>query len=638
MEIRDYTILALFCAAAISPGAAAEISEWPYYASDAGSTHYSSLAEINTSNVAKLRQVWAWKTGETEKKQYHVQPGAFEDTPLMMDGVLYVTTPYHRIVALDAESGSEIWSYDPKSYVDGPPPTGPGLIHRGVAAWRDARSGRLRLFLNTRYRLICVDAKTGKPVDSFGDNGIVDLSQGLAWPINKMELNQTSPPVIYKELVIVGSGVPDRIVRHNDPPGDVRAFDARTGKRVWTFHTIPQQGEFGTETWGGDSWKFTGHTNVWAPMTLDERRGLLYLPVSTPSNDFFGGNRPGSNLFADSLVCLDAATGRRKWHFQMVHHGLWDYDLPAAPVLATINVDGRRIDAVVQLTKQGFAFVFDRVTGKPVWPIEERPVPPSDVAGEHASATQPFPTKPPAFSPQGMTVEEAFNLTPDLKAEAQEQLKKFRIGPLFTPPSLKGTILRPASLGGANWGGGALDPESGILYIKTSNLPNVVRIRRSDRSAANPRASEVDSEWIGEMQDGNAVFHNGLPLTKPPYGQLTAIDLNHGTIRWQEAFGDWRALRSHPALQGAKLPKELGIAGPQGTIVTKGGLLFVGGGDTALHAIDKGSGQELWEGGLPGVATSTPMTYRTRSGKQEVVIATGQGEHAALVAFGLGLN
>jgi len=609
--------------------------DWAFWGGDPGGAHYSGLTDINASNVSGLRQAWVWKTGETALSQYGTRPGIFENTPLMIDHVLYATTPYNKVVALDPDTGAELWSYDPKSYVDGQPPNGSGYIHRGIAAWRDSRDGgKMRIFLNTRYRLVSLDAKTGTPVNSFGDDGVVDLSQGLVWQINKMHYTETSPAVVYKDLVIVGNGVGDRLMYKNDPPGDVRAFDTRTGKRVWTFHTIPQAGEFGNDTWGNDSWKFTGHTNVWTPFTLDERRGLVYLPVSTPSNDFYGGNRPGNGLFGETLVCLDANTGQRKWHFQIVHHGLWDYDLATPPVMATITVDGKKIDAVVQLTKEGFAFVFDRITGKPVWPIEERPVPASDIAGERASPTQPFPTKPPAYTPQGVTLDDAFDLTPELKAEAQAVMQKYRLGPLFTPPSLKGTLMRPGIIGGANWGGGAFDPDTGMLYIKTTNEPAVVRVKKTDRSPANPRASEIDAEWSGDL-GAQATFHGGLPLTKPPYGHVTAIDLNRGTIAWQRPFGDWPELRNNPALKNVKLPDELGIAGPQGGIVTKGGLFFVGGEDMSLHAIDKTNGKDLWKGTLPARSYGTPMTYRTRTGRQIVVIAVGQGADAALVAFAL---
>jgi quinoprotein glucose dehydrogenase len=606
--------------------------EWPYYGGDQGGSKHSTLSDINTGNVSKLRQAWVWKTGEAPIEKYGTRSGMFENTPLMIDNVLYLSTPYNKVV-LNAETGDPIWTYDPKAYEDGQPANGTGYVHRGVAAWRDG--GKLRIFMNTRYRLICLDAKNGHSVPGFGDNGIVDTSNGLIWPINKLHYTQTSPPVIYKDLVIIGNGVGDRLVYKNDPPGDVRAFDAHTGKQVWSFHTIPQAGEYGNDTWGEDSWKFTGHTNVWAPMTLDDRRGLLYLSVSTPSNDFFGGHRPGANLFGESLVCLDAATGKRKWHFQIVHHGLWDYDLSSPPTLATIAVEGKKIDAVVQLTKEGFAFVFDRVTGAPVWPIEERLVPQSDVAGEHAYPTQPFPIKPPAISPQGVSLEDALDLTPELKAEAQQEMKKLRMGPLFTPPWYQGTLMLPGMIGGANWGGGAFDPDTGYLYAKTSNVPHIARVKRTDPSSANPHASEVDADWSGDLTGTNATFHHGLPLTKPPYAHLTAIDLNRGVIVWREPFGDWPELRRNPALKDVNLPDVVGVAGPPGGIVTKGGLLLVGGEDVALHAIDKSTGKDLWVGPLPGWSYATTLTYRTKSGRQFVVVATVNGTNAALVSFAL---
>jgi quinoprotein glucose dehydrogenase len=612
--------------------AASPIVAWPFYGGDQAGTKYSPLTDINPQTVSQLHVVWEWKTGEVPLDQFGTRPGMFEATPLMIDNLLYFSTPYHRVVALNADTGAEIWSYDPKSYQDGQPANGTGYVHRGIAAWKEG--GKLRIFLNTRYRLICLDAKTGTPVETFGDHGIVDLSRGLIWEIRKLDYTNTSPPIVYQNLVIVGNGVGDRLVYHHDPPGDVRAFDARTGKQVWSFHTIPQAGELGNDTWGADSWKFTGHTNVWAPMTLDEARGLVYLPVSTPSNDYFGGARPGANLFAESLVCLDAKTGQRKWHYQLVHHGLWDYDAASPPNLVTITVDGRRIDAVVQLTKQGFAFVFDRVTGKPVWPIEERAVTASDVPEEHASATQPFPTKPPAFTPQGVSLDDAFDLTPELKAEAQAQMKKFRIGPLFTPPSLQGTVMLPGNIGGGNWGGGAFDPDTGTLYVKTSNTPGIARVVRVKHDPSNPRAAEVDAEWTGDLTS-TASFHGGLPLTKPPYAFVTAIDLNHGTILWQEPFGDSPQIRRNPALAGVKLPDRLGAPGPMGAIVTKGGVILIGGGDNALHAIDKATGRDLWSAPLSGRATATPMTYRSRAGHQLVVIATGVGKGASLMAFGL---
>jgi quinoprotein glucose dehydrogenase len=628
------TFLALVCVACLpltaSGQKASKLVEWPAYGNDQGGMKYSPLSQITRENVGRLQAAWSWKTGEAPLQQFGTTPGAFENTPIMIDNVLYLSTPYNRVVALDAESGRELWSYDPKAYEDGAPASGQGFVHRGVAAWRDG--DRLRIFMNSRYSLICLDAKTGQPVESFGDHGKTDLSDGLVWAINKKHYANTSPPVVYKDLVILGNGVGDRLSYRNDPPGDVRAFNARTGKMVWTFHTIPQPGEFGNDTWKNDSWAFTGHVNVWPPMTLDERRGLLYMPVTTPSNDYYGGRRLGNGLFGESLVCLDAATGKRKWHFQLVHHGLWDYDPPAPPNLVTIEVNGKKIDAVVQLTKQGFAFVFDRVTGEPVWPIEERPVPQSDVPGEETSPTQPFPTKPPAFTEQGVTLDDAFDLTPELKAEAQAEMKKYRMGPLYTPPSLEGTITRPGVWGGANWGGGAFDPDSGMLYLKSVGLGGVVRIQKFDRANAGARAAEVDADYTN--RGAPAGFHGSLPFFKPPYARLVAINLKNGTIAWRVPFGDIPSLREELTALGVKAPDRLGAQGPAGAIVTKGGLIFIGGGDAAFHAFDKNDGRELWSTPL-GEGTGTPMTYQARSGRQFVVVATGRGTQSTLTAFAL---
>lgn len=621
----------LVCAAAYRyTGRRSEV-DWPFAGGDQGGTHYSVLSDINCDNVSRLHVAWTWKTGEKPLSEYSTYPNFFEAAPLMIDDVLYFSTPYNRVVALNAETGEQKWSYDPKAYELGQPLNGL-FVHRGVAAWRDA--GKLRIFMNSRFRLICLDAETGKPVSSFGEQGVVDLREGLVWPINKLQYDQTSPPVVYKDIVIVGSAIPDRLIYPRDPPGDVRGFDAHTGKQLWSFHTVPQGREFGVDTWANESWRHTGHTNVWAPMTLDESRGLLYLPVSTPSNDFYGGNRPGNNLFADSLVCLEAETGKRKWHFQVVHHGLWDYDMASPPTLVTITVEGRKIDAVVQETKEGFAFVFDRVSGQTVWPIKEQPVPASSVRGERASPTQPFPSKPPALCPQGLTVDDAFDLTPELKAEAQAEMKKYRLGPLFTPPSYQGTLMVPSTMGGANWGGGAFDPDSGMLYVRTLNLAQIARVVRAQKTPGDARTPQVDADWIGDFEHRDATFHGSLPLTKPPYSFLVAVDLNHGTIAWNKPFGDWSALRQNPALKGVKLPRVLGGPGNQGALVTKGGLIFVGGSDFALHAIDKSSGEEVWRGRIAEpLAYANPMTYRTSEGRQFVVIATGQGEYAALVAF-----
>jgi quinoprotein glucose dehydrogenase len=603
-------------------------TEWAVNGGDPGSSKYSPLSVINTSNVKGLKLAWQWKSGEAPMKDLGVFPGQFETTPLMIGDTLYFSTPYNRVVAVDAATGAEKWKYDPRAFDDGQPPNGTGFVHRGVAVWKDSSSGRMRILMNSRYRLIELDASTGQPVKQFGDNGVVNLLTGSRWEVNPKNYTNTSPVVVYKDLIIVGNGVADRLIYPKDPPGDVRAYNARTGKLVWTFYTVPRDGEFGADTWEKGSNNYTGHTNVWAPMTLDAERGLLYMPLSTPSNDYWGGRRLGANLFADSVVCLDAGTGVRKWHFQTVHHGLWDYDNPGPPMLVTINVDGKKIDAVVQLTKQGFAFVFDRVTGKPVWPIEERPVPVSDVQGERSWPTQPFPTKPPAFAPQGVTLADANDLTPAIKDASLAEMKKLRLGPLFTPPSMEGTLARPSTVGGADWSGGGFDPETGIVYIKVNANAIVLTPRIADQDG--------NVKPIDNAAGGGRYAIRGVPIIKPPYGFLSALDLNHGTLVYQKPFGDDARLRANPALAGVKLPEKLGVVGNSGLIVTKGGLLFVGGGDEAVHAVDKKTGEDLWVYPTPGLRTSgTPMTFAIGN-KQYVVIAVGgDGAEPTLLAFSL---
>ncbi len=491
----------------------------------------------------------------------------------------------------------------------------------------------LRIFLNARYKLIQLDAKTGMPVAAFGTNGVVDLSEGLVWAINKKHYTNTSPPIIYKDLIIVGNGVGDRLTYKNDPPGDVRAFHARTGKLAWKFNTIPQRGEFGNNTWDGGSWQFTGHTNVWAPMSLDEERGLLYMPVSTPSNDYYGGRRPGQNLFAESIVCLDANTGQRKWHFQIVHHGLWDYDPASAPNLVTITVDGKRIDAVVQLTKQGWAFVFDRVTGRPVWPIEEKPVGRSDVPGEASWPTQPVPTKPPAFESQGVTLDDAFDATPELKAKAVAELKKYRLGPIYTPPSLQGTVALPGVWGGANWGGGAFDPQSGRLFVKTTRSPAIfkmetvqqvhaaggsarrsgrrihqsqpflVRGRRADSQAALRAPGRDRSESRRDRVEGAVRRCAGAAIGAGAQGRAAA----RPSWRRRAAGRD-----RHEGRLGVRRRQRHGVVGLRRARRPR---------SVALR--------------LTEASHRTPMTYLAADGRQIVVIATGRGEDTSLVAFAL---
>jgi quinoprotein glucose dehydrogenase len=619
----------LTCASVFGAQSAAD-QDWPYYGADQAGSKFSPLRNVTAANVSSLKLVWEWRTGERPLPEYGTTPGAFEATPVVVDGTMFVSTPYNRVVAINPASGRELWSYDPQAYLDGQVPNGTGFVHRGVAVWRDDRTHALRILINSRYRLIELDAKTGLPVATFGDRGVVNLLDGLQWPVNPKHYTNTSPPVVYRDLVIVGNGVADRLIYRQDPPGDVRAYDARTGRERWSFHTVPHDDEAGAETWGNGSNRYTGHTNVWAPMTVDERRGLLYLPVSTPSNDFFGGNRPGANLFADSLVCLDANSGVRRWHSQLLHHGLWDYDPPAAPMLVRIKPHGKMIDAVIQVTKQGYVFVFDRTTGEPVWPVEEHRVPPSDVPGEQASPTQPVPIGLPVLAPQGVSEDDATDLTPELHAAALAVLKRVRLGPVFTPPSREGTLMRPGINGGADWGGGAFDPDSGTLYVKVNNDPTLVYPDLTDAAGNVPQVGPNDAS------DVSLFLQHRIPVLKPPYALLDAIDLNRGRMRWQVPFGDNTAVRKHRALAQAHLPPKLGAVGNAGAIVTAGGLLFVGGGDAAFHAVDARTGEDLWSYPTAGLMTTgTPMTYRV-GGRQFVVIAIGgPGEGAALLAFAL---
>ncbi len=650
MTLRFTKALILLLSTVSFAEAERSVLEWPYVGSEQTHAKYSSADEITISNVDKLTIAWRWHPNENPSERYGTEPGPFQATPIMIDGVLYLSTMYSNVVALKAETGEQVWRFDPKVYRFGPIGASPrGLKHRGVAFWRDGDESRI--FLNSRDRLYSINAESGNLDMNFGVNGSVDLTEGHGSEITRFEFDQTSPPVVFENLVIVGSRIPDQLQRKFDPPGSVQAFDVRTGERVWIFFTIPQsKNDFGADSWYDESWRYTGHANVWGLMSLDVERGLLYVPTSTPSSDYWGGRRHGANLFAESLVCLDARTGTRKWHFQTVHHGVWDYDLSAPPNLVTIRVDGREIDAVAQVSKHGFTFVFDRDSGVPVWPIEERAVDTTtNIPGELLFPTQPFPTKPPPFSRQGVSLTEANDLTPEIHALAIAEMRKFRIGPLFTPPSLEGTLQMPGASGGANWGGAAYDPDSRMLFVRTSEQADTNQVCQN--KGDNPEidvaysndclygATQIMFRYASgvrsERDDLNSEL-GPIPIVKPPYAHLVAVDLEKGAISWRVPFGEGsEAIRNHPLLEGVALPARLGTTGNSGPMVTGGGLVFIGGGTPYLYAFEKTTGREVWRGKLPFSAHANPMTYITSSGRQFIVIASGRGSNAALVAFAL---
>jgi quinoprotein glucose dehydrogenase len=609
------------------------VGEWAYYSGNPQSTKYSPLDQIGPRNVKDLRIVWRRPAIDPDlQKEYPrlVVSNNYRATPIVAGGLLYVSDGVGLVQALDPATGRTVWTQTPDTPgIDGLR----GTSSRGVGYWRDGSSARI-LVVRGDY-LSALDAKTGKPIETFGTNGRVDLRVGMGPRLT--QFRWSSPPLVVRDVVVIGAPGGDFPTKKEMASGDVRGFDVRTGALRWTFHAIPREGEFGLETWGDESWKYTGAANVWSTMSADPELGYVYLPLTSPTNDWYGGQRPGDNLFGDTLVCVDAATGKRIWHFQVTHHDLWDYDLPTAPILADITVEGRPIKAVVQLTKQGFAFVFDRVTGKPVWPIEERPVPPSNVPGERAAPTQPFPTKPPAFDQQGIGIDDLIDFTPELRAEAEAIVAEYHIGPLYTPPVVRGTgpgqkkalLMVPAWVGGANWNGGAFDPETGRLYVPSVSAVTVVAV-----APGNPRTTDLRYLNNLERPEREILGPRGLPLLKPPYGRLTAIDLHRGDILWTVPNGD--GPRNHPALKALNLPP-LGQPGRAAPLLTKT-LLFLaegdpinlatppGGGGRAFRAYDKATGAVLWETQLPAGTTGAPMTYQFE-GKQYVAVAIGADKY-----------
>ena len=636
-------VLVLSCAAspAFAQHGAAD-GQWRAYAADLGATKYSPLDQIDADNVDRLRIAWTRPT--VDQSILDVVPNlgygnANRATPLMVDGVVYAPNAVGLVEAWDPATGETIWVQQP--FEEGPAGYR-GAGHRGIAFWTDGTERRI--IAHRGEWLYALDPATGEPFADFGENGRVDLKTGLA---EGARYRWGGAPTVVRDVIVMGQSMSDTFYTKEDVRGDVRAFDVRTGALRWIFHTIPQEGEFGTGTWGDRSWEYSGHAPVWSLFAADEELGTVYMPTSSATNDMYGGHRPGDNLFTQSIVCVDAETGERVWHYQLVHHGLWDYDIPAAPILADLTVDGRDVKAVIQITKQAFAFAFDRVTGEPIWPIEERPVPQSGTPGEMVSPTQPFPTKPPAFDRQGATVENLIDFTPELRAEALEIVERYTIGPMFTPPSVRGdgpddnqgTIQLPGSQGGADVQGAAFDPETGYLYVPSITSPFVADIVEGNPDRTNLAYVKGRRQWIGGPR--------GLPLFKPPYGRVTAIDMRTGEIVWMTPNG--RGPTDHPAIAHLNLGR-LGSPGRPGPLLTKT-LLFLGeGSDVGIQeggrvmdgmplnivtnygepwfrAYDKATGDVVWEMELEAGTTGVPMTY-LHEGKQYVVVPIGGREVA----------
>ena len=604
--------------------------EWHVHGGDSGYTRYSSLDQINTDTVGGLDI--AWRRSSVDASLIQQWPdlqysNQLRSTPIMVDGILYASNGIGLVEAFDPGTGQTLWVQDHSFLGDDTPR---GASNRGVAYWADGADKRI-FSIRPPY-LLATNASTGQSLDSFGSNGKVDLRYDA-----ETGYSGTSPPVVVKDVVILGSAMADHPYTKEQHPGDVRAYDVRTGELRWTWSPIPKAGEPGVETWLDDSWTYSGMANVWTMFSADLELGYVYLPTGAPTNDMYGGHRPGNNLYANSLVCVDATTGERVWHFQTVHHDLWDYDNNVAPILMDITVDGRDIKAVVQLTKQAIAYTFDRVTGEPVWPIIERPVPGSNTPGEWISPTQPFPTKPLPFDRHGITEEDLIDFTDELKAEALEIAEPYILGEIYTPPSIrgedatdtKGTLQLPGSVGGAEWGGAGFDPETGMLYI-----PSVTGAFAADLTPGNPDRMNV------RFTRGTRAFPDGprgLPLTKPPYGRITAIDMNTGDHVWMVPNGN--GPRNHPAIEHLNLPP-LGQPGRAMTLLTKS-LLFVSEGDPimvrtppgagedagkAFRAYNKDSGAVIWETIFPAGTNGSPITYM-HDGKQYIVMPIGSLTH-----------
>jgi quinoprotein glucose dehydrogenase len=609
--------------------------QWRAYSADEGSTRYSSLDQITKENVKNLQVAWTWKFDNFGTPAETVTT---ETTPLMVNGVLYFTAGQRRtVVAANAGTGETLWVWRPEEGARFD--AAPRKVHRGVAYWTDGKGDERIVLVTPGFSLVALNAKTGQPVSGFGQGGTVDLFKQLDLdvPLDPTgRIGNSSPPVISNDVIVVGPALqPGGRVNRSNVKGDVMAFDVRNGRKLWTFHTVPREGEPGYETWKGDSAQYTGNAGVWGPFSADPQLGYVYLSIESATNDVYGGHRPGNNLFSDSLVCLNIKTGKMVWYQQLVHHDIWDYDMPPAPILLNLMVDGKPVRAVVQLTKQAFAYVFDRTNGRPVFGWEERPVPQTDVPKEWTSPTQPFPLKPPAFDKQGITIDDLIDFTPALRAEAIEAVKNYKLGPIYTPGTLavpnghRGTIVVPGLGGGANWPGGAADPETGFVFVGSTTTPGVIGLLPN----TDPKTSGVDTDYT--FSQGLPTIQ-GLRLMKPPYGRITAYNMHKGDIAWQIPNGDTPpSVKNNPALKGLTIPKT-GSPSQAGIMVTKT-LLFAGegsGGQAVFHAYDKATGEEIWQTALPGPQVSLPMTYM-HNGRQFIVVgARGTATSGAqLVAF-----